>query len=52
MLYGSATRFDVTENLENFLVFWVALFSSQIFLVLGTVAFRFYSTNIVQSQSN
>jgi len=32
MLYACAARFDVTENLENFLVFWVkALFSSKKF---------------------
>jgi len=29
-----------------------ALFSWQNFLFLGIVAFRFYLTNIVQSQSN
>jgi len=42
MLHACAVRFDVTENLKNFLVFGVkALFSSEIFSNFDTIAFSF-----------
>ena len=43
MLYACAARFDVTENIENFLDFGVnwALFSSQNFCKMWTVPISF-----------
>jgi len=52
MFYVCPVRFDVTGNLENFLVETKALFSSEKFWEMDTVAFCLYLTNIVQSWTN